>query len=64
MTDLTHFRISEFLPKLKNVPLIGKALAGFASAAHIMVVYNDVLRKGKIEWLSQQKQKSAKLVTR
>lgn len=57
VTDLTHYRISEFLPKLKNVPFIGKALAGFASAGHIMIVYQDVLRKGKAEW----QRKNAKL---
>ena len=55
MTNATHFRISELLPKLKRIPLIGKALSAFLSAAHVMIVYNDVLKKGAIEWTQKTK---------
>lgn len=58
-----HYRISELIPKLKKLPFVGKALAAFLSAAHVMVVYNDVLRKGKIECQNQQ-QKLAKIATK
>jgi hypothetical protein len=57
MTNATHFRISEFLPKLKKIPIIGKALVHFLSAAHVMIVYNDVLKKGQTEWLKTQNQR-------
>ncbi len=53
MTNATHYRISEFLPKLKKIPFIGKAFAAFLSAAHVMLVYNDVLKKGAIECQNQ-----------
>jgi hypothetical protein len=49
MTNATHYKISEFLPRLKKIPLFGKALAAFLGAAHVMLVYNDVLKKGAIE---------------
>jgi len=53
MTNAMHYRISEFLPKLKKIPFIGKAISAFLSAAHVMVVYNDVLKKGAIECQNQ-----------
>ena len=49
MTNSTHYKISQFLPKIKKLPLVGKALCAFLSAAHVMVVYNDVLKKGELE---------------
>jgi hypothetical protein len=59
MTNATHFQISEFLPKLKRIPFIGKALSAFLGAAHVMMVYNDVLKKGEIE-CQNRKPKSVK----
>jgi hypothetical protein len=68
MTNAMHYKISEFLPRLQKIPFIGKALFAALYAGHVLMVYNQTIRKGAIECQNQHqhrlKRKSATPVTR